>query len=173
MRKKKKKIKLGEIKRNAQPKNDIHEFLVKRLKIRNVNPKAIPPYLNLSVKTMKGEQWKDMPGYKGLYQVSNLGRVKALRKITFGKQQKWRPEQVQRSIVDFRKNKKGKETVGTIVVAVSKNGKKRLVSVARWVYHLFVRKFAIADRTTQVTYKDGNPLHVHHKNLLLTRGGKR
>lgn len=28
------------------------------------------------------EIWKDIPGYKGLYQVSNLGRVKSLRRTT-------------------------------------------------------------------------------------------
>lgn len=27
------------------------------------------------------EQWKDIKGYKGIYQVSNLGRVKSLEKI--------------------------------------------------------------------------------------------
>ena len=24
------------------------------------------------------EEWRDIPGYKGLYQVSNLGRIKSL-----------------------------------------------------------------------------------------------
>ena len=30
---------------------------------------------------MEQEIWKDIPGYEGLYQVSNLGRVKALPKL--------------------------------------------------------------------------------------------
>ena len=29
---------------------------------------------------MKGEIWKDIEGYEGLYQVSNMGRVKSLEK---------------------------------------------------------------------------------------------
>ncbi len=29
---------------------------------------------------MENEIWKDIPGYEGLYQVSNLGRVKSIRK---------------------------------------------------------------------------------------------
>lgn len=28
------------------------------------------------------EEWKDIKGYEGLYQVSNLGRVKSLERIT-------------------------------------------------------------------------------------------
>ena len=36
------------------------------------------PYENLSLEDMEGEVWKDVVGYEGLYQVSNLGRVKSL-----------------------------------------------------------------------------------------------
>lgn len=39
-------------------------------------------YKNLSLEDMDGEVWKDIPGYEGYYQVSNMGRVKSLdRKI--------------------------------------------------------------------------------------------
>lgn len=35
---------------------------------------------------MENEVWKDIRGYEGLYQVSNLGRVKSLSKnITFNR----------------------------------------------------------------------------------------
>lgn len=34
---------------------------------------------------MKEEIWKDMPGYEGLYQASNLGRIKSLDKVVFQK----------------------------------------------------------------------------------------
>ena len=33
---------------------------------------------NLSLEDMEGEVWKDVVGYEGLYQVSNMGRVKSL-----------------------------------------------------------------------------------------------
>lgn len=34
---------------------------------------------------MEEEMWKDIPGYEGLYQVSNLGRVKCLERYFIGK----------------------------------------------------------------------------------------
>ena len=34
---------------------------------------------------MENEVWKDIPDYEGLYQISNLGRVKALSKTIKGR----------------------------------------------------------------------------------------
>lgn len=39
------------------------------------------PYQNLSLDDMNGEVWKDISGYEGYYQVSNMGRVKSLPKL--------------------------------------------------------------------------------------------
>lgn len=39
------------------------------------------PYENLSLEDMPGEIWQDIPGYRGHYLVSNLGRVKSVRRI--------------------------------------------------------------------------------------------
>ena len=39
-------------------------------------------------KIEKGEIWKDIKGYEGLYQVSNFGRVKSLK---FGKEKILKP----------------------------------------------------------------------------------
>lgn len=35
----------------------------------------------LSVGDLPNETWKDIPGYNGYYQVSNLGRVKSLKRF--------------------------------------------------------------------------------------------
>jgi len=36
------------------------------------------PYQNLSLKSIKGERWKDIPGLEDYFMVSNFGRVKRL-----------------------------------------------------------------------------------------------
>lgn len=37
-------------------------------------------YSNRSLGNIEGEIWKDIPGYEGMYQVSNMGRVKSLER---------------------------------------------------------------------------------------------
>ena len=36
------------------------------------------PYQNLSTEDMPGEIWKDIPGWEGYYQASNIGRIKSI-----------------------------------------------------------------------------------------------
>jgi len=37
-----------------------------------------PVYLNKSSADLPGENWKDVPGFEGSYQASDLGRVRSL-----------------------------------------------------------------------------------------------
>ncbi len=46
----------------------------------------------LDLNNLEGEIWKDVPNYEGLYQVSNLGRVKSLERMvgkTQGRRYAW------------------------------------------------------------------------------------
>ncbi|HEY9047144.1 MAG TPA: NUMOD4 domain-containing protein [Ohtaekwangia sp.] len=165
----KRKLDLSKISRNAE-QDMINVGLKKRLGLKKVDLANPPAYLNLSTQSMKGERWHDVPGYKGLYQVSSVGRVKALKKISEGKQQKWMPERIQRLTIDFRLGPKGKEIPGSAFACMASNGVKKLISVPRLVYFLFVKKFDITDSTLRVYYKDGNSLNLHHSNLMLKRG---
>jgi hypothetical protein len=157
---------LKKIERNIA-REPIHTSLVKRLGIKRLDTKNPPAFLNLSLVSMKGEQWKDVPGYEGLYMISNFGRTKALSKITEGKQQRWMPEQIQRITVDFRLDASGKEIPGSTFVCMAKNGKKKLVSVPRLVFYLFVKKFDLSDTGLRIYYSDGHSLNTHYKNLVL------
>lgn len=38
-------------------------------------------YQNLSLEDLPNETWRDIPSYEGIYQVSNLGRVKSLARV--------------------------------------------------------------------------------------------
>ena len=37
-------------------------------------------FRNLSLENLPGEEWRNVVGYEGIYQVSSLGRVKAIIK---------------------------------------------------------------------------------------------
>ena len=78
------------------------------------------------------EIWKDIEGYEGLYQISNLGRVKSLeRTITVGLRRKVR-----------KKEKIMKFTIrsGYYNLVLRKNGKRKSKQVHRLVADAFIPK---------------------------------
>ena len=82
-------------------------------------------YLNLELKSIKGEYWLPIPSYEGYYEVSNLGRVKSL--ITVGC---WGRENIlKQTIHEF----------GYLLVGLYKNKKSRLIRVHRLVGAAFIQ----------------------------------
>lgn len=84
------------------------------------------------------EIWKDILGYEGLYQVSNLGRIKSLARL---KSRYNAPEQIR-----SQGNKNGYK-----IIQLSKNDKKKTFKVHRLVALMFILN------------PDGKP-HVNHIN---------
>lgn len=84
---------------------------------------------------LKGEVWKDIAGYEGLYAVSNLGRVKSLaREITCGvKKGKRLVKEKIKCIGTYSGN-----NLGYKIVVLSKNGKLQMHYVHRLVAEAFI-----------------------------------
>lgn len=68
------------------------------------------------------EIWKDIPGYEGLYRISNLGNVKSLK---FGKERILRP---------------GKDNHNYLIVVLCKDGKHKTRLIHRLVAFAFIPK---------------------------------
>lgn len=101
---------------------------------------------------MKGETQckkfgKILYGYEGLYQVSNLGRTKSLKR-KFVKEEK---------ILTYTKNKKG-----YLQVSLTKNGKTKTERVNRLVAKTFIPN---PKNLPQVNHIDGNKLDNSIENL--------
>ena len=75
------------------------------------------------------EIWKDIKGYEGLYQVSNLGRVKSLPKYHKTKSGYFSKERIIKTIRNDR---------GYLMVGLSKDWKKKKVFVHRLVAEAFI-----------------------------------
>ena len=93
------------------------------------------------------EIFKDIKGYEGLYQVSNLGRVKSLGN------NKTRKERIL---------KQGKNKAGYLQVGLCKDGKSE-----RFLVHRLVAEAFISNPTDlpQVGHLDENPSNNQVKNL--------
>jgi hypothetical protein len=62
-------------------------------------------YKNLSLKDIPGEIWKDIEGFEGYYQVSNMGRVKSLeREVWNGRGYYTKREKILSQSVDNKKH---------------------------------------------------------------------
>jgi hypothetical protein len=77
------------------------------------------------------EIWKDIPGYDGLYQISNFGRVKSLDRVT---------KRSDGKVKSFRERilKPGTNKQGYLTVALSKYGKPKTKQVHQLVAIAFL-----------------------------------
>lgn len=97
------------------------------------------------------ELWKPVPGYEGIYEVSDQGRVKSLARETNNQYGKtdiiispgWSPN-------------------GYFFVALSKNGTRKLVRVHRLVAEVFIPN---PENLPQVNHKDQDPGNNRVDNL--------
>lgn len=92
------------------------------------------------------ELWKDIKDYEGIYQISNFGNVKSIK----------REEKILAKIVS------GKNRSGYIKVSMYKNGDFEQKSVHRLVALHFIDN---PDNKPQVNHIDGNKQNPHFSNL--------
>lgn len=89
------------------------------------------------------EEWRNIEGYEGLYQVSNLGRVKSLERMCRNKNGL--------RVVKERIMKNSKNSQGYYEVRLTKNGVGKLHLVHRLVAHAFIPN---KNNLQQVNHKD-------------------
>jgi hypothetical protein len=106
------------------------------------------------------EIWKDIPDYEGLYQVSNLGRVKALEREWYQKHYSGNNShyKTKERILKQREDKK----TGYMYVALTKNKKQKKYLVHRIVASAFISK---KDYENYVNHLDNNKKNNKFNNL--------
>lgn len=100
------------------------------------------------------EIWRDIKGYEGMYQVSNLGRVKSLeRQVQMKRYIKTLPEKIMKLTLNKR---------GYLYIALCKNGRYQRYRVHRLVATTFIPN---PHNKPQVNHIDRNVLNNSVDNL--------
>ena len=120
----------------------------------------------------ENEIWKDIAGYEGLYQVSNLGRVRSVERVVLMKDGKYR------KTYPFIRKQRVKNN-GYYQVNLSKYGSIRWFSVHRLVAQAFIPN---PNNYTHINHKDENKDNnivenlewcTHHYNCMYGTGRER
>lgn len=109
---------------------------------------------------MREEVWKDVPGYEGLYQVSDLGRVRSLDRVK---------EHHPRSRKAYTKNMEGRilkpycDPRGYQFVGLHTNCKREKFLIHRLVAMAFIEN---PEYYRDVVFKDGDRSNIVVDNLM-------
>ncbi len=135
--------------------------------------KKIYCWQQMQLHSLKGEQWKDIPGYKKIYQVSNYGRVRSLsRRIEpqMGLSTKAfsyvTSEKILRQKIVRKFNKTANIEYKECVVTLRKDGQAKVHMVSRLVYHAFVRPLNFQKDHLFVTHKNNDTQDNFYRNLV-------
>lgn len=103
---------------------------------------------------MKGEIWKDIEGYEGLYQVSNMGRVRSVERTVWnGKGYFKTPERIRKASANG---------YGYLEVVLFKDGKRKAYSVHRLVASAFLDN---SEGYKEINHKDEDKTNNCVENL--------
>lgn len=108
------------------------------------------------------EIWKDIKGFEGLYQVSNLGRIKSLNRYVV--QRNGSNQLKKGKILKFSSNQKG-----YLLAPLTKENKKKTKAVHRAVAETFIPN---PENKKQVNHIDGNKENNCVKNLEWVTGSE-
>jgi hypothetical protein len=111
-------------------------------------------YQNLSLEDLPNEEWRDVVGYEGLYQVSNFGRVKRLNCNVYKNDKKSRNVK-EKILSQYPRN-------GYLRVRLLTNGRQVAKVVHRLVAIAFVEN---SNNYIEVNHKDENKYNNLSHNL--------
>ncbi len=108
------------------------------------------------------EIWKDIQGYEGIYQISNLGRVKSLPRVIEYDKPNWSKIQHMKISIPEKILKTKKRKDGYLEICLTCFGKQKYFCIHRLVAQAFLSN---PDNLPQVNHKDENKINNQVDNL--------
>lgn len=127
------------------------------------------PYQNLNIDDLLGESWREVHGFEGYYEVSNLGRVKSLdRHVPHPRlYQQFVKGRMLRQKIQSTTNKKIGDKMLYLQVSLSLDGKMYFYNVRRLVYSAFIKNLNHSEDAFYVMNINGDGLDNQLSNLTL------
>lgn len=127
------------------------------------------PYQNLSLKNIKGERWKDIPGLEMYFKVSDYGRVKRLEYgLTYSDGRIYvKPEKIIKPVVMKIPNNFKNDDLFFLRISTTLFKRKYNFCIARLVFNCFIQPFKMDDASIIILTKDGNGLNIKPSNLVM------
>lgn len=86
-------------------------------------------YNNLQLEDLSNEVWVDAIGFDGIYEVSNLGRIKSLgRWVSNGKSERWVKERIRKQVL---------VADGRLTCLLSHNNVQKSINVSAFIFYSF------------------------------------
>lgn len=130
-------------------------------------PKRNYPYLDLDLRSLPGERWKDIHGLEGLYMVSSFGRIKRLEIASKLKNNSIYPrrEMIIRPEVRKTLNAFKNDYAAYLSVRIAVREVRYNYSIARLVFTTFKEEYDYNDKSFYVISIDDDTLNVRLSNL--------
>lgn len=127
------------------------------------------PYQNIELKNIKGERWKDIPGFEMYFKVSNFGRIKRLQyELEYSDGRLYvKPEKIIKPVLMNIPNRFMMDSVYFLRTTITLHKQKYNFSIARLVYQCFKKPIKIEDESVVILTKDGNGLNIKPSNLVM------
>ena len=116
------------------------------------------------------ERWKDIPGFEGLYQLSDYGRVWSQPRWVYSEHRPdtYRPGRfIKLRLVPGSRDKEKAGGGIDVMMKLHREGIRFQFSIARYVYYLFVAAFDLQDHSHVVRRKNKDNLNFRYTNLQL------
>jgi hypothetical protein len=133
------------------------------------------PYENVLIRNLKSETWKDIYGYEGYYQVSNLGRVKSLDRIIPHPRlyQQFVEGRILKQKVVKDYNKLTGDAMISLQVSLALENTTHYYNVRRLVFTTFKKKIDFKKDGLYVINKNGDGYNNRISNLELVSKSKK